>query len=374
MGLTELPVAKRHKLATPTGNTIRRPVEVFLISGFCAFSECAALYLLLQAEVTVPEFIALHAVVVFIAGIWFVVRTIRFGWSRSGLLVFGSTTLMGPFGALGCLYAFIVFWMFKKDAESFEDWYLTLFPDEEQDHAQALYDHIVSGRESLDERAGVVSFGDIMAYGSFEQKLAVLTLITKHFRPDFSAVLSDALKDDNAAIRVRAATAKAEIDNRYQERSLDLTAKLARDPDSAEANVQFARFLDEHAFSGLLSPDQMVAYRENALRHYLRAHELSPERRDVFIPIIRGFLRSDDTDGAIEWIAKARGNGVEEPGLDDWEMECLYRKKNFAALRDAARRHYSRKPDNTKPTRMVGGIVKLWADGIESPTKPAGGS
>ncbi|MGB0683615.1 MAG: tetratricopeptide repeat protein [Magnetovibrionaceae bacterium] len=345
----------------PDGVGLRNPFAVIAVSLVLTVLSWAMFLLALTGELEVWTYVSAQIAMSGLMALWVGVNYPRLGWSRSGSLLAIGLMFLGPFGALGHLYACSLFVIFSRNARPFEDWYLSLFPEDEKDSAQELYDEIVSGREGLDSRAGVVSFNDIMSFGTFEQKLAVLALISKHFRPDFAPVLIRALDDENAAIRVRAATAKAEIENADLVRSIELQGRLQTEPDSADAHFEMASFLDNQAYSGLLDEEQSDDNRRQALDHFELAFDLDRSKTGALLPIIRGHIRAGRTKKAADWIKRARKAGLEDARLDDWELECLFRLGRFSDLRRAAKRHYSLDPDNQKPSRMLGDVVRLWA-------------
>ena len=361
-------------LGNAIGEGLRAPLQAFLLSVGVAIAQIWVTWAYLSAQISLTEVGFVHGACVLVISAWCGLVYRSEGWSRAGFLMLTTTAFMGPFGAVGTVYALLVYLWFRKEARPFEEWYYNLFPPEEKDTAQALYEHIVSGREELDERTSVVSFSDVMSFGSFEQKLAVLTLVTKHFRPEFSKILNAALVDDSAAVRVRAATAKAEIDNRYLERAMSLTARLEKEPEAAQAHFDYARYLDEHAFSGLVAKEQASSLRAKSLHHYGITLKLDPLKREAVLPLIRGHLRDGEASKAREWIKRAREIGISLPQLDDWEMECAYLEKDYAALRQIAKKHYSRQKGDTNPTRIMGEIVRIWSgeEALPSQSAPTG--
>ncbi len=284
-------------------------------------------------------------------------------WRRGDLLLALMITTTGAIGATGCVFAFILHTFYSRRTRSFQEWYESLFPDEIRDAAMELFDDIESGRDTLASASSVSSFGDILAFGSFEQKLAVLALVSRHFRPEFAVPLKKALEDESAAIRVRAATAMAEIEDTYLNRSLELSKVLHETPDDFDANLAMARFLDDYVYSGILDEATEAENRQEALRYYRKCHELDPANQDVHLAISRVLLREGKYRETVDWLTSARERGLTDPRADDWYMESLFALKDFDGLRRAAREHYSQDSDNNLPTRMTGEVAGLWASG-----------
>src|SRR3546814_7054739 len=73
-------------------------------------------------------------------------------------------------------------------------------------------------------RGALVTGVQTCALPIFEQKRAVLMLLARRFRPEFAPALKLALQDANPAIRVQAATATAEIESGFTDRTIVLEA------------------------------------------------------------------------------------------------------------------------------------------------------
>ena len=346
--------------------------EYLLALAVSAFViEFAVLAELIRGAMSFTSASAIHIAVCTVLWGYAIFNLVRDRWRRGDLLLALTITTTGLFGAVGCLYAFVLHKHYSRKTRSFQEWYESLFPDEVRDEAMELFEDIESGRDSLASANSVESFGDILAYGSFEQKLAVLALVSRHFRPEFAAPLKQALEDDAPAIRVRAATAMADIENAYLSRSLELTKELEESPDDFDANHAMAVFLDDYVFSGILDDVTKEENRKAAFDYYRRCHEIDPSHDGVHLAIARILLREGNHEGVVSWLKEAREQGLNDPRADDWFMESLYALRDYDGLREAAANHYSQDPANTLPTRRTGEIAALWAANDE-PEKTGG--
>ena len=142
--------------------------------------------------------------------------------------------------------------------------------------SKRLHDSIVAGRELSGRSAGLASFRDILALGSFQDKQAALAIITRRFTPPLAPALRLALNDPDAAIRVQAATAAARIEDLFLAGLAQYTARVAEQPDDPDCRLALARHLLGHAEAGLCPPERAAADLEQALSHLRHAVALAP--------------------------------------------------------------------------------------------------
>ncbi len=287
-----------------------------------------------------PDFVrvaAVHAGMA-LAGalwIWSVARRsldLRLPW-----LAVGGAVAAGPFGAAGAALCAALFALFRRRTTSFEEWYAALFPEQQIEGARALFQEIVTDAGD-DEAAArsVASFTDILAFGTFDQKQALIALIATYFKPGFAPALKSALGHPEPAIRVQAATAVAQIEQRFLRRSIDLEAELKRRPRDVPLIAAAARHYDDYAFTGLLDNDRQAENRRRALTLYHTALELSPDNGAIELAIGRLLVRMGEFRTAADLLAGSAGAGRLKPAGAVWYLECLFRIGAFARLREAA--------------------------------------
>ncbi len=269
--------------------------------------------------------------------IWTVIRRSRD--LRLPLLAVGSATAVGPFGAAGSVLCALLYAWFRRSTTSFEEWYAALFPEQQVEGARTLFQEIVSeGRDDEVAARSIASFTDILAFGTFDQKQALLALIATYFRPAFAPALKSALGHPEPAIRVQAATAVAQIEQRFLRRSIDLDAELVRRPRDFPLVFAAARHYDDYAFTGLLDHDRQAENQRRAMRLYSAALELAPEDGRLELGMGRLLVRMGEYRIAADLLAKAANAGRLKPGGAVWYLECLFRIGAFADLREAAAR------------------------------------
>ena len=127
------------------------------------------------------------------------------------LLLAIATAGTGPFGAVGMFAAIMADTRRPSEASAGEG----AAGETAGEISKRLHNSIVAGRELSGRSAGLASFRDILAFGSFQDKQAALAIITRRFTPPLAPALRLALNDPDAAIRVQAATAAARIEDLF---------------------------------------------------------------------------------------------------------------------------------------------------------------
>jgi polysaccharide biosynthesis protein PelE len=171
------------------------------------------------------------------------------------LLLAIATAGTGPFGALGMLAAMMAGTRRPPEASAGEG---AAF-ESAGEISNRLLDSIAAGRELSGRSAGLASFRDVLALGSFEDKQAALAILTRRFTPPLAPALRLALNDPDAAIRVQAATAAARIEDLFLAGLTQYTARVAEHPDDPECRLALARHLLGHAEAGLCPPERAAA-------------------------------------------------------------------------------------------------------------------
>lgn len=290
-------------------------------------------------EIALAAGLAGHAGACALAALWAWSVARRNRDLRLPVLAVGATLCLGPFGAGGTALAVVLFLLFRRNVTGFEEWYAALFPEQKVEAARALFQEVVGETRNDDESAAsVASFADILEYGTVEQMQALLALVATYFKPAFAPALKIALAHREPAIRVQAATAVAQIEQRFLRRSIDLESELKRRPKDAAVAFAAARHYDDYAFTGLLDEDRQEENRKRAFALYHAALTLRPEDGAIELAIGRLLVRMGDYRTAASLLALSAEAGRLRPAGTVWYLECLFRLGAFAKLREAAAR------------------------------------
>lgn len=319
--------------------------------------------------VPVPALVAAH-IGVFLSFVLGVLWLSPGGDGSPGLLLFAMCTLaMGPLGALGAGLTSVLRRGYALHATPFEEWYSALFPKITATRAQALYRRIVLQGDGPPKRSTVASFLDIMAQGTVQQKRVVIAMIADAFDPAFAPALQSALNDAEPAIRVQAATAAASIEGGFLSRSMALRTECAAHPHDADAILELARHHEEYAATGLLDEARAHAELSEALACCEGAGKLRPGDPLVAEQAARLLLRLDRVTEAMLRLQPFVARPDPSPGVLASYLGCLFRRGQFARLREACREFGARIDPGSLPD-SAGEALRLWSEAAAAQAMP----
>ncbi|HYD99723.1 MAG TPA: hypothetical protein VEH84_10085 [Alphaproteobacteria bacterium] len=302
----------------------------------------------------------LHALVVGVvgAGCWLAARgrepTL---WT---LLLPLAILALGPFGAWGLSVNLAIAGAARRNSVPFEEWYESLFPEREEDDSTLLYERLQEGRTGDGDTTAVASFVDIFGLGTFKQKQAAITAMSRRFQPAFTPALKMALNDENPAIRVQAATAVAKLEHDFLTAAEALHRAADERPEDPAAALALARHYDDYAFTGLLDRDREEDNRQKALLYYMGALALDQTLDLARLAVARIMLRRGRVAPAAQWCEDSRRLGVFPPQMALWYMECLFRLGRYEELRAVAAEHREAVLRAVRWNEAVRATVALW--------------
>jgi hypothetical protein len=305
------------------------------------------------------ELIALTVHWLILAAYWHVIaRNSKTGsWRREQIrkLLALSTATLGPFGAGGTFLTLVRLRIRYASVTPFEQWYKTLFPETEITRPDFLHRLLIRSGSAI--TGNVSPFADIMAGLDESRKRRVLALIIENFTPAYVPALKRGLTDSDPTIRVSAATAMAAIEGRYLTRGVALERYVERDPDDPRVKRALADHFDDYASSGLLDSIRADEMRERALALYLMCIGSDPEieNRIGRLQVHLGHL--DDADRTFDRLLASHPDYL--PALP-WEMELLYRRNRFGALRQLARKSGPRLSDDFTMPTTIRDAIREW--------------
>jgi hypothetical protein len=278
-------------------------------------------------------------------------------------LLAATLPLLGPFAPLLLLLVYPLYLGFRASATPFETWYRALFPEAAAGAADRLYQSIQRREVPNQTYAPVVSYLDVMAHGSVEQKVAVIATVVRSFRPVFAPVLKAAIGDANPAIRVQAATAITKLTDDFVDRVRALEAAVAAAPDDLRLLRELAGAYDEYAFAGILDVAIEEGNRLQALQLWLRYCERAPDDVEAATAVGRLLMRLERHELAAQWFGRLWAEGrITRPGLL-WYLEVLYALGHTDQLRRVAAESAGMLAEDAKLTRGAVAAAVLWAGG-----------
>ena len=199
------------------------------------------------------------------------------------LLLAAGIFFMGPFGALGGI-AMGLFGLLPGDTD-FEFHRRTLGPDgENQDFAAA--EPVASSGRSL------ISFHDVMRWGTRAEKQAALRRIAERYNPAFAGALKMALQDAAPEIRSEAAAASNAIVGQLENESRRLQEAMATPAKPSHRGQLLIRYGDAEmviARSELVPPSRAQEARRNALRAFMEARQSLADAKELHLKTARAY-------------------------------------------------------------------------------------
>ncbi|MFQ5738757.1 MAG: tetratricopeptide repeat protein [Acidobacteriota bacterium] len=290
---------------------------------------------------------------------------------RWPLLLGVSTLGTGPLGCAGTLCSMALNRWFQRTSSSFEDWYNSLFPEQQSLLAREVFERIqVAQADPIGQTSA--PFADILSYGSLSQKQTVIWLISKHFSPVLAPALLQALKDTDSAVRVQAATAMARIENEFSRRTMELTQAADKDPDNPRLLRRLARHYDDYAFTGLLDNVREMDNRGKALEAYMDVLEKVPDDFSARLAVGRLLLREGRYREASGWFEASTQMGQSSPQMLFWNMESWFQLGCWREIRRLALTHHDELSRMQGFSPQILATLELWALGAKAQPRPAG--
>lgn len=317
----------------------------------------AGLYVI---QALAPLLLLVHAALCAAAGLWVYRR-----WQRDidyslPLVLVTCTLFVGPIAPAVLLFVHPYFLFARSRATPFDEWYRSLFPDEQQRLPERLYNSIIRHEVPGSQASSVISFMDVIRHGAARQKFAVISLIARAFRPAFTPVLKAALKDDANEIRVQAATAIAKLTDEHLKRLQKLEDRAATAPNDLETMEQLARAYDDFSYSGILDANHEHSTRSRALDLWLKVAEAKPDHPVAPMAVGRLLMRLERYDLAASWMERAIAENRASPQMLVWYMECLFRQGRLDELRVFARARGENIEDDRPISAKALSAVRLW--------------
>jgi len=288
---------------------------------------------------------------------------------RLPLLLASATAVLGPIGSAGTLVTMLLARWYMRKTIPFEEWYQSLFPDTRQQADQELAERVATA--DLEKPGSLTPFVEMLAFGSLNQKQALITLINSQFRPAFGPILKRALTDGSNAVRVQAATAMNKLENAMLERTLELNRRVGESPGDVKALRALARHYDDYLYTGILDAHREEEIFARALTAYRHCIVAEPGEVDSRLAAGRLLVRGKRYAEAADCLEQAMRAGLHVPQADLWYMESLYQLGRFVRLREFAglRRECLEAEDCLPPAALE--AVRLW--GLQESLSPAGG-
>lgn len=282
--------------------------------------------------------------------------------NRFLILLFMTTMFTSVFGAVGTVFAIVLYLWHARFSMPFSEWFQLIFPSEAISEPESVYEELMTGRDGNDREYSVIPFMEVLHYGTETQKRDAISKMTLRFNPVFAPAFARALKDESNMIRVQAATAITKIENMFLEKLMKLSSIYDKNPNDPEVVQALAEHYDEYAFTGILDPERERNNRDKALKHYREYLRFGGNNTDIRMRIGRILLRSKQIKEAADWFEECINAGYEDDILYVWYMEVLFILQRYDRLRKLAPRMEAYAESRKKLQPQLGEAILLWGE------------
>lgn len=258
--------------------------------------------------------------------------------SRFLAVLLVTSAFTSVFGAAGTCLSIAVYALHARRAQSFAEWFSSMFPTRPQSAPEEIFEAILIGRDESSKNYSVIPFMEVLEAGSEAQKREALSKMMMNFDPRFSPAFRKALRDPSNTVRVQAATALTRIEHAFFNMLMRLTEAYNDNPGDNRLLLTLAKHYDDYSFTGILDPQREVKNRESALELYFEYLRKAPRDEEARVHIGRLLLRGGDPERAAQWLSECVQGGFRSDALMVWYVEALYASGRFRELRNVASR------------------------------------
>ncbi len=242
---------------------------------------------------------------------------------------------LGPFGAFVSMLTTLLYAFLSRTSENIQDFFASLFPDNQSEMSADLYERIMHGLDKYDEDYNPLPFMDVIEFGTEKQKRLAIEKILRFFRPEFAPSLLKALDDPSNGIRVLAATAVNTLDRHFFERFLSLQNELQEDPENYKLTLQFSIHCDQYAQSQILDEARLNKMVYNAIHGYRKVVESDPKNIYAVSNLARLCVEYGDPSFSCALLEPLISSLEEVPSeISKWYMAALFKLGEFDKLRE----------------------------------------
>ena len=275
------------------------------------------------------------------------------------------TSILGVLGAGIAFLSLFVFGFYNRSQTPFLQWLSALFPENKETTAVDLFQRILSGWDDFSDKRRILTFHDILALGTIQQKREALAKISRYYKREFASALQKAIHDTSNAIRVQAATVIANIEQEYQSKYMRLFRQHQSEPTSMQVLLKLAQQTDAFANCGILEKDREQEYRDRAIGYYETYLAENVNNLDAGFALGRLYIYNHRFDKAQELLkACIESDNFVSPNLGMWYLESLYYHGDYSELRSVATRYLEQIQSREQTSPLILDALQLWSKGI----------
>lgn len=274
------------------------------------------------------------------------------------------TSVTGVFGASIGVLAALLFWRHRDQKNNILK---MLGLDEEGVGKTDEEPYLIASLSPKDilNKATVVPFKDIIVAGKSNQKIEILSKISRHYLPEFAPILLQAKRDERNNIRVLTASILSKIKYRFMRQYKNLKLKHAQYPESSAILLNLARHTSAYADCGVLDAYRQKHFRELSIQYFKQYLKLRPTDKDSLLTLAKIYLRNGQPEESLKVFRFLTQHKISLNVIDlFWYLETLYETKHFDLIRQQIALFDSKDLLSAKrESFVVENILKPWLRG-----------
>ncbi len=292
-----------------------------------------------------------------------IVKIIKKRDSRILIFLVIFTASLGVLGPLATLIIIITKNYIIKDSKSAIDNIIGILNEDYYNEAETLYNKLTFIRGSSSEYTNSEPFIDIMKYGSFYEKQQVLILAKRYFRPKYSKILFNALKNEDNNIRVEAASLMASLEKDATDKFKELQKIVVDKNNIIKIGERYLTFYNYYVETGVLVNigyvNNFFRRIEEGLKNIIKK-EINTTKYEILLGKI--LFKQKKYSEAIETYRKNElSSFIKDTKALSYYLESLYQQKQFVEIRVVARQALA-KNNNYFSIKKLEPILKFWTE------------
>jgi len=335
----------------------------FAFTVLVTLVDISIIYGFFTAVFNIYTAVALHFLLVLIVGIILNLFTTSSFDMRIGHLVLILIAFLGPMGGVlsilcSILHSILVMMNVKE-----EDPILRLIPEIAVSDVNQLYHKIIMDTHVDESMSLPTIFMDVLAYGSESQKRIIIERILRHFRPDLSGNLKEALNDPLASIRVFAATAVTRLEKQYSDQYHNLQNEVNQNPDNFDQLYQYAKHCEEYSKLEFIDDQRKKNFIDRAIKSYETCLNEHPYDDKLLTALAKLYFRCKYYKKTLSLVRELiTENNQPSTEISKLYLSSLFELKMYDELREISFKNDTEESTGIIEQNNLSGYITLWTE------------
>jgi hypothetical protein len=238
--------------------------------------------------------------------------------------------ILGPSGLMGILFAFLLCSYLNTTAVEDNQRPVEDLEENRQELHLELHRLKSAQRSNLQSRMELLSYRELLTNGSTDQKLTLISLLSRHPSPKNIQLLKKSVYDPDETIRVMASTVLQKLEDEF----VNKIVVLSRDNSLPEAVRMDGLAIEYEAYSDSGLADLLLAkdYMEKAVTLRKQIQKINPSAKNQF-QLFRLHLKVRQYELAAPLLSSF--DSLHDPETTLWRLRYYFETNRIAALKSA---------------------------------------